>query len=191
MTAPVSSSANRLSQVRDDARPPRSTQKGDIPDAVLDRYLVERDRQGRAERFFRDHRVQAPSFRDHGRSLSTEGSYPDAVADMLRIARHRGWSSIRVTGDEAFRKEAWIQAREAGMEVKGYRPRERDRAAVGEPQPSPLPDRIRQRLDRAAVVVQRLVTDPEARRRLLNQAHDRALDGLGQDRKRRSMERDR
>lgn len=67
---------------------PTRTGKGDLPEAVLDRYLIERDRLGRPERFFREHRALEPMFRDRG--LVSARAYADAVADMLKIARHRG-----------------------------------------------------------------------------------------------------
>ena len=69
---------------------PTRTGKGDLPEAVLDRYLIERDRLGRPERFFREHRASEPMFRDRGGSLVSAQAYADAVADMLKIARHRG-----------------------------------------------------------------------------------------------------
>lgn len=165
------------------ARTPRSTAKGDVPDAVLDRYLVERDRQGRPERFFRNHRASAPMFRDRGGSLVSAQAYPDAVADMLKIARHRGWDQIRVTGDTAFRREVWIQAQALGLEVRGHRPRERDRQAAGQDRslrdpdaarPSPAPEPLAERLARAAVVVARRIPDPLAQSRLLERAWARA-----------------
>jgi hypothetical protein len=174
MTDSATPTDNQISPTRARTAAPKSTRKGDVPDAVLDRYLIERDRLGRAERFFRDHRVQAPSFKDHGRRLTADAAYPDAVADMLKIARHRGWSNIRVAGDDAFRREVWIQARDAGLDVKGYRPRERDRAAIGESSIS-LPDSVHKRLEQAAVVVRHLVPDAVAVRRLLERALDRAV----------------
>lgn len=153
----------------DPARLSRS--KGDVPDAVMDRYLVERDLRGRAERFYRDHRADQPQFRDRGGALSTDHAYPDAVADMLRIAQHRGWSRIKVSGDEAFRREVWIQAGRLGLEVSGHRPRDRDHQAAGVPRADrDLPDR----LARAAVVVARLMPDPAAQARLIERALNRA-----------------
>jgi len=159
----------------------RSRARGDAPQAVLDRYLIERDRLGRPTRFHRDHRATEPMFRDEGGKLIATQPYPDAVADMLKIARHRGWSEIRVSGDESFRRETWIQARALGLEVKGYRPRNRDRQASGDgatrTQPAPgspanarmLDDRLRA----AAVVVKRLIEDPAARARLMERAIER------------------
>ena len=124
------------------------------------------------------------SIRVRTRSLAqTFSRYPDAVADMLKIARHRGWDQIRVTGDTAFRREVWIQAQALGLEVRGHRPRERDRQAAGQDRslrdpdaarPSPAPEPLAERLARAAVVVARLIPDPVAQSRLLERAWARA-----------------
>jgi hypothetical protein len=162
---------NRLSSGAGKAA--KSTVKGDIPAAVLDRYLIERDLRGRPERFFRDHRATEPMFQDRGRSLVSHSAYPDAVIDMLKIARHRGWSAVRVSGDPGFRREVWIQAQALGLEVKGHRPGERNRQAAGlEPRP-PLSAEIADRMARAAVVVRRLIPDAALQTRLMAEALDR------------------
>lgn len=181
-TPDAAAPSNRLGPAPGPAGSRRSTAKGDVPDAVLDRYLVERDRQERPERFFRDHRAAEPMFRDRGRSIVSNQAYPDAVVDMLRIARHRGWGQVRVSGDPAFRREVWIQAQALGIEVRGHRPRERDWQAAGldhpsprrEPEPSKARDAVAERLARAAVVVARLVPDPAIQTRLLEAAWARA-----------------
>lgn len=161
-------------------RAPVSRTKGDLPPSILDRYLIEHDGRGRAERFFRDHRADQPAFRDAGRALTAASAYPDVVADMLTIARHRGWTQVRVEGDPAFRREVWVQAQAMDITVRGYRPTERDRQAGGarttrDPDrpfaPSP-PLEARMRL--AAAAVQTLVADPAARARLLERAWARA-----------------
>lgn len=145
----------------------RSTVKGDLPQAILDRYLIERDFRGRPERFYRDHRTPDPAFRDQGRRLSAGRPYPDTIADMLKVAQHRGWTRLKVDGDDAFRREVWIQARSMGLDVKGYRPRDRDRQAAGQPaNRRPLEERLRM----ASSVVRSLIPDPEAQRRLLDYA---------------------
>lgn len=165
----------------------RSTVKGAVPASLLDRYLIERDRQGRPERYYRDHRAVDPMFRDEGRRLVTRQTYPDTIADMMKIAQHRGWTHVRVAGDEAFRREAWIQARNLGIEVRGYKPRDRDRQAAGDRRSAaPSRDtaaasptqRTDQRLKEAAIVVRRLISDPAAQARLLERAHARAREVL-------------
>ena len=192
MSEPVSDpkaagSTNRLGPAPKTSR--RSTAKGDVPESLLDRYLIERDRQGRAEGFFRDHRSERPLFRDRGGSLVSDQAYPDAVVDMLKIARHRGWNRIRVSGDAAFRREVWIQAQSLGLEVAGHRPRDRDRQAAGHPPLDPSPSRsdLHDRLARASVVVRRLIADPAAQARLIAGALERA----GRAERDRSQSRDR
>ncbi|MBB5747066.1 LPD7 domain-containing protein [Brevundimonas variabilis] len=177
----------------------RSRTRGDAPQAILDRYLIERDRQGRPARFYRDHRATEPMFRDEGRKLTTTQSYPDAVADMLKIAQHRGWTEVRVSGDEGFRREAWIQARSLGLEVKGYRPRDRDRQAADEPSVARSPSSrhldqraVEERLRAASVVVKRLIEDPAARTRLMEHALQRLHNRMNPARTRdRDSSRDR
>ena len=134
MTRPPSGTApvNRLAPQPGASAERRSLDKGDVPTQLLDRYLIERDRQGRPERYYRDHKTADPAFRDHGRALSSLHAYPDTVASMLRVAQHRNWSQIKVSGDEAFRREVWVQGRSLGLEVAGYKPSERDRQAANE-----------------------------------------------------------
>lgn len=182
-TPPPSSPANRLGPQSSAGPGRRSLDKGDVPSQILDRYLIERDRQGRPERYYRDHKTAEPAFRDHGRSLTSRHAYPDSVAAMLRIAQHRGWSGLKVSGDEAFRREVWVQGRTLGMEIAGYKPTERDRqAAAEEPdrrsdrkkpsarQGPPSQDDVRRRLEMAAVVVRTLIADPAAQARLMARA---------------------
>ena len=167
----------------------RSLDKGDVPTQLLDRYLIERDRQGRPERYYRDHKAADPMFRDHGRALSSQQAYPDAIASMLRIAQHRGWSGIKVSGDEAFRREVWVQGRSLGLEVAGYKPTERDRQAAkestdraGRRATEPTREEVKRRLDMDAVVVRTLISDPATQARLLQQAWARVHPGSDKSR---------
>lgn len=173
-------SSNRLKPDRPAADKPLSTDKGDLPTALLDRYLIERDRKGRPEQFFRDTRSTEPAFRDRGRSLETRQAYPDTIGDMLKIAEHRGWRRLKVEGDEAFRRDVWIQAQARGLDVSGYRPRQRDRQAAGQSETSPSPETP---WIRALKVAERLLPDPETRRRVIHAVLARARDD-GRDRSR-------
>src|SRR3546814_17797378 len=42
----------------------------------------------------------------------------------------RSWSHVHVTGSETFRRAAWLEASRQGLEVRGYRPSERDLQAL-------------------------------------------------------------
>ncbi|MET3835208.1 hypothetical protein ABIB58_000527 [Brevundimonas sp. UYEF29] len=167
--------ANRIGpdRARSGEAQTRSVAKGDVPQTLLDRYLIERDLRGRPERFYRDHRTADPAFRDAGRRLSADRTYPDTVADMLKVAQHRGWSRLKVEGEEGFRREVWVQARAMGLEVQGYRPRDRDRGAAGLPHGR---TQMEHRLRMASTVVRTLIADPEAQQRLI--AHAAARVGL-------------
>nr|WP_315051444.1 LPD7 domain-containing protein [uncultured Brevundimonas sp.] len=196
-SAPRPAPSNRLAPQPGAAPERRSLDKGDVPAQLLDRYLIERDRQGRPERYYRDHKTADPVFRDHGRALSSLQAYPDSVASMLRIAQHRGWTHIKVSGDEAFRREVWVQGRSLGLEVAGHKPTERDRQAAND-QPERTATRrtgreadseltraaVKRRLDMAAVVVRTLIADPAAQARLMERAWSRARSGTEQARSR-------
>lgn len=68
------------------------------------------------------------AFVDKGNRLQTVRTFDDqAVAAMIQTADARGWSEVKVSGDEAFRRKAWIEATARGIEVKGYEPTEKDK----------------------------------------------------------------
>lgn len=168
---------------------PISRGKGDLPEGLEAKYLVEHDRRGRAERFHRDNRSGEALFQDHGRRLTAREPYPDVVRDMLRIADHRGWRDIVVSGDPAFRREVWVQAEALDLQVRGYRPREIDRQAADRKTPTRKAarrdkDRIRAetqaptRMAQVAVAVKALIEDPAARARLMQRAVTRVIHHL-------------
>lgn len=107
----------------------RSVAPGDVPERLRRRYFLD-GRGGAGLGFYTDAQVKAPAFRDQGRKLATARNDPNAIRDMTAIAKHRGWTIVVVTGSEAFRREAWLASRAAGLEVRGYRPTERDLQAL-------------------------------------------------------------
>lgn len=104
---------------------PKSVRKGDVPQTLERRYYTD-ERGGRGLGFYADARIATPAFRDEGRRLVATRSDPNVARDLAAIARHRGWSIVVAQGEPAFRREAWLAARAAGLEVRGYRPTERD-----------------------------------------------------------------
>lgn len=110
-------------QAQDDSRT-ASAVRGDVPEALKRRYFTEDGRL--ATTFFAGPGAKVAAFRDHGAKLSTHQVDPDTIRDMVAIAAHRGWRTIKVKGDDDFRREVWMEARALGLEVRGYRPRQRD-----------------------------------------------------------------
>ena len=70
------------------------------------------------------------AFADRGRGLSTRLENTEVIRDLIAIAKERGWNEIALRGTERFRKEAWQQAKLAGLAVRGYRPSELERAQL-------------------------------------------------------------
>jgi hypothetical protein len=103
----------------------RSDVEGDVPEALLRRYYVD-GRGGAGLGFYADAKIATPAFRDRGRQLTAARSDPNIIRDMTTIAQHRGWSIVMARGSTAFRREAWLAGRTMGIEVRGYRPTERD-----------------------------------------------------------------
>ena len=103
-----------------------SMERGDVPDAIKRRYFSEEPQFSPEVRFYTDARNDQPAFRDAGGKLTARDHSPDVVRDLVAIAEHRGWKSIEVRGDDDFRRAVWLEAKAAGLEVRGYKPTERD-----------------------------------------------------------------
>src|SRR5262249_44686384 len=71
-----------------------------------------------------------PAFKDHGRRLTTLSENTEVIHSLVEIANVRGWQQITVAGTERFRQEAWRQGRLAGLEVRGYKATEAERASL-------------------------------------------------------------
>ena len=168
----------------------RSTRVGDVPEGLRRRYYTEAG-VGPTLGFYVDAQVRAPAFRDRGARLSTDRDDPNTVRDLVSIARHRGWSGVDVRGQSAFRRETWLAARAAGLEVRGYRPtardlqslerrerrsaggREADHPPSGPRAPDPNASGPSSRLRLVEQVVRARVVDPDAQDRVLNAARAR------------------
>lgn len=103
----------------------QSKAKGDVPDDLKRRYFLD-DRFGLGLGFYGDATTPTPAFRDRGDRLVTARTDPHVIRHLTAIARHRGWTKVTLTGDPAFRREAWLVARLESLEVRGYAPTPRD-----------------------------------------------------------------
>ena len=103
----------------------RAGAAGDVPERLRRRYYVD-GRGGDGLGFYVDAKIDRPAFRDHGGRLTAARTDPNVVRDLTAIAQHRGWTIIVARGEASFRREAWVEGRALGLEVRGYRPTERD-----------------------------------------------------------------
>ena len=106
----------------------RSTRMGDVPDHLARRYFT--DGRGGGLAFYPDAATPVAAFRDRGARLTTARNDPNAIRHMVLIAQHREWAVVLVRGAPEFRREAWMAGRALGLDVRGYRPTERDVQAL-------------------------------------------------------------
>lgn len=97
----------------------------ELPDDVKKRFVHSDTVPGQ---FFDRNRKLA--FIDKGARLATDQNSPDIIASMVSVAQAKGWQAITVKGHEDFRREAWLAASLAGIEVKGFKPSEQDLAKL-------------------------------------------------------------
>ncbi len=81
---------------------------------------------GIENKYYFSNRPQALAFIDKGNKLQTRLTQAKVIGDLLNIAANRQWAEIKLTGSRDFRREAWFQAKQQGMKVRGYRPDEHD-----------------------------------------------------------------
>lgn len=67
-------------------------------------------------------------FEDKGEKLATSTTNKQAIADMVTYAKAKQWESIKLSGSQDFRREAWLQAESFGIKTQGYTPKEKDLA---------------------------------------------------------------
>lgn len=116
-----------------------------MPASFQERFILTKaaDRQ----ELFRSYDDRRPAISDRGESLHTKSADRSTAMDMIELAAHRGWSSMKMKGPEAFRREMWIEGTAQSIRVQGYRPNEKDRAEA-ERRTEMIGDRVIERTDR-------------------------------------------
>ncbi|CAG9264329.1 LPD7 domain-containing protein [Burkholderia diffusa] len=99
----------------------------EIPAAIAARYMA---KEGAYWRLDSKNAVREPHFEDKGPKLASPRNDRETIADMVAVAQAKNWDSITVKGSEQFRRNAWIEASLAGVEVNGFKPTEADHAQL-------------------------------------------------------------
>ncbi len=97
----------------------------DLPDDVKKRFVYSDTVPG--QYFDRNRKL---AFIDKGSRLATDQNTPEIITSMVSVAQIKGWKAITVKGHEDFRREAWLVASLAGIEVKGFKPSDPDLAKL-------------------------------------------------------------
>jgi putative DNA primase/helicase len=98
-----------------------STREKPAPERAVPEEVRRRFVQVKNKYYFPD---GARAFTDRGTRLTTSSENTEVVRSLIQIAEARGWTEVTVRGTERFRKEAWLAARLAGLDVRGYLPSE-------------------------------------------------------------------
>ena len=116
----------------------RPIQESELPQAIRSRFIVsaQKDRlfeAGKTEFAFRSGNRQGElAFSDSGKQLVTASESRETIVAMLEVAKAKNWREITVSGTDEFRRQAWLEARLAGMEVRGFEPKDADRQLLQE-----------------------------------------------------------
>ncbi len=54
----------------------------------------------------------------------------ESLPDLVRLAKENGWTSIKISGDEEFKRAAFLAASAQGIKIDGYQPDAKTRAAA-------------------------------------------------------------
>lgn len=103
---------------------------------TLDHNYVPRPPQSLAERYFAsdeyyfDTQTQTSIFLDKGDKLSSARSDRQTIADMLEVAKAKGWDNITLKGTNEFKRQAFLEAESQGISTTGYTPTKEDQALL-------------------------------------------------------------
>lgn len=118
----------RGAEERLDTRAERAAVVARIEAALLERYLIRRAPVtvgdvtiGTTEYRFRGDTSRI-AFTESTFRLATDTNSPSVARSMVDVAQARNWHSLRVSGNEDFRRMVWLEASARGVRIQGYEP---------------------------------------------------------------------
>lgn len=128
----------------------------DLPVSYHDRFLVTKAK-GQQD-LYRSYDDARPAIIDKGDQLSTRNADRGTAMDMIELASHRGWQSLKAKGPEEFRREMWVEGTAQGLKVQGYRPTEKDQEEANR-RSQMIGERAIERTDRPSLPANAKATD--------------------------------
>lgn len=96
--------------------------------ALMDRYLIKRTpfpmgdvKIGLTEYRFKGDTSRV-AFTESTFRLATDTNSPSVARSMVDVAEARNWHSLRVSGNEEFKRAVWLEAAARGVKALGYEP---------------------------------------------------------------------
>jgi hypothetical protein len=112
------------------SQPVRSSQADDgeaLPDALRRRYAIHVSDDGRTIELF-EAGAKMPAITLDARSITTKHNDGAVIADVILLARDRGWQTLKASGTAEFKDAVWLEASKAGL-VAQHEPSAAVRAA--------------------------------------------------------------
>jgi len=100
-------------------------------DLTIPEYVKNSFRSLDGKYYFKDQK-HILAFEDKGRSIVTQHNDDRVAKAVVKMAEAKGWGNIKITGNETFRREVWLQAQIHNIKVKGFTPKESDIALLNE-----------------------------------------------------------
>jgi hypothetical protein len=117
---------------RVDAQAERAALVARLESALIDRYLIKRAPVtvgdlsiGLTEYRFRGDASRV-AFTESTFRLATDTNSPSVARSMVDVAEARNWRSLRVSGNEDFKRLVWLEAAARGVKTLGYEPHPAD-----------------------------------------------------------------
>ena len=131
-----------------DAQAERAALVARLEAALVERYLIKRAPVavgdmtiGRTEYRFRGDTSRV-AFTESTFRLATDTNSPSVARSMVDVAEARNWRSLRVSGNEDFRRMVWLEASVRGVNALGYEPNPGDLEVLKKERESRLVNRI-------------------------------------------------
>ena len=138
-----------------DAQAERASSVARLEAALVERYLIKRAPVtvgdvtiGRTEYRFRGDTSRV-AFTESTFKLATDTNSPSVARSMVDVAEARNWRSLRVSGNEDFRRMVWLEASVRGVKTLGYEPNPADLEVLKRERESRLVNRIEPARDAA------------------------------------------
>ena len=96
-----------------------------LPEEVEQRFRIEQ--RGSTQRYYLQGQEREAITERENKIVVTPQQSKLVASDAAKIADAKGWTNIRVTGNDEFRREVWKEANVRGIEVIGYEPTEQDK----------------------------------------------------------------
>ncbi len=104
------------------------------------------------------------AFRDAGTQLKSASNDQRVAKAMAMMADAKGWKTITVSGHPDFQREVWFEASVRGLEVRGYKPNEKDLEQLAAYQERQMQNSVERTPERERSGSARDNGSPEARR---------------------------